>query len=138
MGHYVGYFTYRCLSLRLILIEVSCRSFVCAVLCALLISGSIIIRTKKRIINRSLRKESIEHLDSGMGVPSLPPYTYKVGNRDSSVGIGTGLRTGHPRSRASIPGKDDRDFPVKRLPLLVWVPGLLTPNVNRSGRAADL
>lgn len=71
MGHCVRYFTYKCLSLRLILIEVSCRSLVCAVLCMLLmISGARIIRTKQRIINRSFRKENIEDLDSCMRVPS--------------------------------------------------------------------
>ena len=65
----MGYFTYKCRSLRLLLIEVSCRSFVCAVLCALLISGARIVRTKQ-LINRSFRKENTEDLDSCMRVPS--------------------------------------------------------------------
>jgi len=55
-----------------VLIEVSRRSFGCAFLCTLLISGTRIVRTKQRIINRSFRKENTEDLDSGLRVPSLP------------------------------------------------------------------
>jgi len=40
---------------------------------------------------------------------------------------------GQPRSRASIPGEDKRDFSAKRRPFLVWLPGFLSPGVKRSG-----
>jgi hypothetical protein len=61
------------------------------------------------------------------------------GSRDSVVGIANRLRAGLPKGQSSSRGRVQEFSVSSRLPLgsTQWVPGALSPGVERPGREAD-